>query len=248
MKMVIPREHGAWGMLMAPLAIGMFASGLRPDHVLLVLGVLAAYMSSYSLIQWIKYPGRSSQARRWTFVYGAAGMAFGLPLLYRYPALLWLVLPAALTLLVNIGFAIRRQERHLLNDLAAMSGLSLGAVAAYFVGRQEFDGTAWIIWLACVLQFFGSALHVKTLIREKGVRSMKSAANLYHGVLLPLPLVANALFPGLFPYGWLSLAYAFSAVKVWATPFNASIRPIKVGLVEVANVVWFVTVASAVFR
>lgn len=247
MKILLPREHGAWGMLFAPLLVGMFAGGARGYHVLLFLGMLAVYLATYPLIQWVKNPKRNSELKGWIAGYGAAAVVPGLPLLFKYPGLIWLALPAGTLLLVNIRFAIRKKERHMLNDLAAIGGLSFGGVAAYYVGVQAFDLKAWLVWLSCLLLFFGSVLHVKSLIREKGNRAVKTVANLYHAVLVPLPILAQFAYPELLPYKWLALAYAFSAVKVWFTPFHSTVRPLTIGILEIANTVWFVIVASFVF-
>lgn len=248
MKFVIPREHGAWGMLFAPLLIGMLVAGLNLNHVPLVLGMLAAYLASNPLIQWIKSQKRNSHMLNWALGYGAAAALLGIPLLFQYPRLIGLFLAAGLVLLVNIQFTVRKKERHLLNDLAAMAGLSLGAVAAYYIGRGSINGTSWYLWIACILQFFGSALHVKTLIREKGNRRVKTIANLYHIVLLILPFAVHLVFPTQFPYQWLSLAYLLSAGRTLLTPFNSNIRPLTIGILEIFNTVWFVIVTSVVFH
>lgn len=234
-------------MLFAPLLIGIFVAGLQLNHGLLVFGMLAAYLASNPLIQWIKNRKRNPHMLKWAFGYGAAAALLGVPLLFQYPRLIGLFLAAGLVLLINIQFAVRKKERHLLNDFAAMCGLALGAVAAYYVGHGSIGVTAWYLWAACILQFFGSALHVKTLIREKGNRRMKTIANLYHIVLLALPFLINFAFPALFPYKWLSLAYLLSAVRTWLTPFNSDVRPLTIGVLEIVNTVWFVVVTSMVF-
>ncbi|GAX91390.1 YwiC-like family protein [Effusibacillus lacus] len=248
MKAVIPREHGAWGMLFAPLLVGMFAGGLAASHVLLVLSMLGVYLASYPLIQWFKNPKRNAHLRGWILGYGAASAVLGLPLVYLYPKLVWLALPAAVVLMINIGFAVRKQERHILNDLVAISGLSLGGVAAYYVSTNGFDLTSGVIWLSCFLVFTGSVLHVKSLIREKGNRTIKAAANIYHVLLVALPIAAEFAFPELLPYKWMSLAFAFSAIKVWVTPFNKPMRSLTIGMIEIANTVWFAISAGIVLH
>ncbi|MGZ4031947.1 MAG: YwiC-like family protein, partial [Tumebacillaceae bacterium] len=131
MKVVLPREHGAWGMLFGPLLAGMIAGGFRMADILLVFAMLAVYLASNPLIQWLKQPERKADMKKWAIGYSAAAAAFGLPLVFYYPPLLLLALPGGVSLLINIRFALRKQERHLLNDLAAIAGLCLGAVAAY---------------------------------------------------------------------------------------------------------------------
>lgn len=246
MKIVLPREHGAWGMLFAPLIIGAVASGLKPVHGWLFVAMLATYLTVNPFIQWLKNRKRNAPLLPWIIGYGLAALFSGFPLLFRFPALAWLIPPAGLMVLVNIAFALQKKERHLLNDLAAESGLSLGAVAAYYVGQETFSPFAWVLWAACLFLFFGCALHVKTLIREKGNRRIKRIANLYHLLLLLLPWIAFWAFPLAFSWPWLSLAYLFAALRAWLIPFNASLRPLTIGIIEIANTVWFV-VAILIF-
>lgn len=246
MKMLIPKEHGAWAMLFAPLLIGMSASRPGLYHIPLFLSMLAVYLASNPLVKWSKNPRRNPELKPWIAGYGMAAIGLGLPLLFKYEQLLCYVLPAVSLLLINIGFARHKKERHLLNDLASIGGLSLGGVAAYYVGIHSITLTAWIIWLSCLLLFFGSALHVKSLIRQKGNRIVKRTANLYHLILVLLPITAPLAIPALSPYVWMSLAFLFSAVKVWATPCNASFRILTIGVIEIVNSIWFVIVASIV--
>jgi hypothetical protein len=248
MKLVLPREHGAWGMLFGPLLAGMIAGGFRLADILLILSMLMVYLASNPLIQWLKQPARKADMKKWAFGYSAAAALLGIPLVIIDPQLLWLALPAGVSLLINIRFALRKQERHLLNDLAAIAGLCLGAVAAFYVGQRTFAIQSWYMWGAFVLQFFGSALYVKTLIREKGNRDVKMAANQFQGLLLFISIVIGMVLPGHFPVVYLSLAFAFSLVKVWVTPFDLNLRPLTVGLIEIGNTIWFTLIVGFIFR
>jgi hypothetical protein len=247
MKVILPREHGAWGMLFAPLLAGIIVSGFTPNHLLLVLGMLAAYLASHPLIQWLKHPQQKASMKTWAFGYGTAALLFGIPLLLQFPQLMGLAFVAAAMLMVNIQFAVLRQERHMLNNFAAICGLSLGAVAAYYVGQQSFDETAWLLGTLFVAYFFGSALHVKSLIREKNNRFIKRAANWYHGMLIVLPLLISTFYPESNAFLYLALAFSCSSIKVWMTKFQQDVRPLKIGILEIVNTVWFVLVVSILF-
>lgn len=248
MKLVIPREHGAWGMLFGPLLAGIIAGGFVPYHVLLVLSMLMIFLASNPLIQWLKQPKRKIDMLKWAIGYGVVAAILGLPLAIRYPGLFWLAPPAAIVLLINIRYALRRQERALSNDLAAICGLSLGVVAAFYVGQGHFALQAWYLWAAFALQFFGTALYVKTLIREKGNRTVKMATNLFQALLLFLSIVVGMVLPGGFPVVWLTLAYAFSVFKVWLTPFDVKMSPMTIGLIEIGNTIWFTVIVGLIFR
>lgn len=244
MKMVLPREHGSWGILFAPLLVGTFSAGAEWHHLLLFSGALSAFLAANPLIQWLKNPQKNRTMVRWMIGYGIAALLFGVPLLLVYRPLLWIAAGACLTLGVNILFAVNRRERHLLNDAAAIFGLSLGGVAAYFVGAQSLTVDALWVALASLLFFFGSALHVKTLIREKGNLAYKRAADWYHLFLLVGAMTSAAVYPELFHSPWLWLAYLGSALRTWLTPFNSNMRPSTAGMLEIVNTIWFVIAAS----
>lgn len=248
LKVVLPREHGAWGMLFAPLVIGMFSAGFNFYHVLLILAMLAAYLASNPLIQWCKNSKRNPNLLKWALGYGMAAAVLGIPVLFPYPKLILILLGTTLILLINIRFAVNKNERHLFNDFTAMAGLSLGGISSYYVGKGIIDSASFFLWLTCLLQFFGSALHVKTFIREKGNRTFKNAANWYHIFLIALPLLAAFAFPTVFPYKWLFLAYAGSVLRTWLTPFNSNVSAKKAGILEIFNTIWFVIIVSFVFR
>ncbi|HEU4962683.1 MAG TPA: YwiC-like family protein [Bacilli bacterium] len=245
MKLVLPREHGSWGILFAPLLVGTIVAGAGWAHLLLFSGALAAFLAAHPLILWLKNPQKHKAMLRWTIGYGVAALLFGLPLLYAYHPLFWVVAGAGLTLLLNIWFAVTKRERHLFNDIVAIGGLSLGGVAAYLIGAGTQMWSFEALWIACapLLLFIGSALHVKTMIREKGNLRFKRLAAGYHLLLLVAPMLTAALWPDVFPYPWLWLAYLVSALRTWLTPFGATRRPLTIGLIEIGNTVWFVIVA-----
>ena len=232
MKLVLPREHGTWGMLLAPFLAGVVAGGWTIWHLLLGLTLLAVFFAIPPLLQWVKNPARQQAMKKWGLGYLGVAVVLGLPVLLRFPVLEWLFVPAALTVSLNILFARRKQERHLLNDLAGIVGLVLGGVAACLVGSRHAVGVGLEIAACFTLYFFGVALYVKTILRNKGSRSMKVLANLYPIGMALLTLTLPAP-------GFLLLACSFSILKVWLTPYNASLRAKTLGLIEIANLIWF---------
>lgn len=230
-QLVIPHEHGAWMMWPVPLAVGMAGTPWRPSNLLLAGAVLFAYLASYPLLQSLRYPFQRAYWLRWAVGYGAVAALFGLPLVWMHPTLLVVGMIALAGFVVNAWFARNRHERHLLNDLVAMAGLNLAVVAAYVVGRGRLDLEAWSLWGLCLLYFFGTALHVKSLIRERRNRLLKAAAI---GYALAVPaLLALAVQP------LLAVAYLPAAVRALVIPQNHSFKAIVLGVVEIVCSVWF---------
>lgn len=231
MRVVIPHEHGAWMMWLAPLAVGMAVTPWHPAKLLLVGAVLFAYLGSYPLLQLLRHPEQRQLWLGWAVGYGTVAIAFALPLLLMRPVLLLVGVMAVGALAVNAWFAYQRQERNLLNDFVAMAGLSLSVVAAYAVGAEQIDATAWGLWGLCVLYFFGTALHVKSLIRERRNRLLKITAVLY--ALALSSLLALTVHP------YLGIGQLPATLRTMVIPQNHRFKAIVLGVIEIICTVWF---------
>lgn len=193
--------------------------------------MLFAYLASYPLLQSLRHPEQKFYWLRWAAGYGLVAALFGIPLLLVRPQLLWLVPLALATFVVNAWFARQRNERNLLNDLAAMAGLNLTAVAGYVTGRGRWDAEAWILWAVCLLYFFGTALHVKSLLRERRNRLMKSLAVAY---ALVMPAVLALVLQPL-----LAVAHLPATLRAMAIPQEHRLKSIVLGVIEIVCSLWF---------
>ncbi len=218
-------------MWLAPLAVGLAGTPWHPAKLLLVGAVLFAYLASYPLLQSLRYPSERLFWLRWAGGYGAVAALFGLPLVWMRPLLLVVGLVALAGFAVNAWFARQRNERHLLNDLVAMAGLNLAVVAGYVVGTARLDAEAWGLWVLCLLYFFGTALHVKSLIRERRNPWMKVMAVVY---VLAVPAVLAMVV-----HRWLAVAYLPAALRTLAIPQNHRFKAIVLGVIEIVCSVWF---------
>ncbi|MDI3257749.1 MAG: YwiC-like family protein [Kyrpidia sp.] len=231
MTWVIPREHGAWMMWIGPLIVGIGATPWKYTQILLVGASLFAFMAADPFLQGLRQPRRRGYWWRWAWGYGVVAAAFGIPLLVAVPGLVFAGIGAAVCLAVNSVFALRRQDRHLVNDLLAIAGLTLTGIAAYLVGRGSLDEPAWGFWALCVAYFFGTALYVKSLIRERRNRTLKWAANVY-GTVLALTCLAA---------GWaVAVACLPAAVRAWAIRQERPPKVKTIGILEIAISLWFV--------
>ncbi|MCS6829122.1 MAG: YwiC-like family protein [Armatimonadota bacterium] len=230
-RIVLPHEHGAWMMWLVPLAVGLAITPWHLSKPLLVGAVLFAYLASYPLLQALRYPGQRTYWLRWAAGYGVVAAALGIPLVLMRPSLLVVGFAALMGFAVNAWFARLRNERNLFNDLVAMAGLNLTVVAAYIAGAGVWSDRAWILWGVCMSYFFGSALHVKSLIRERRNRWMKVWAVVY---MLAVPVALAWLLQPL-----LAVAYLPAIARTLAIPQSHSLRAIALGVIEIVCSVWF---------
>jgi hypothetical protein len=177
-KPVIPREHGAWAILLLPLMLGAVIAGRFTPAVLVLLASALFVFLSYTparvlsrhLTDQRQAPGRLRQAAWWTALYLIPGIAGCVWLLaHGHHALL---LPGALAMASFLAalFASCSMPKSIAGDLFSVVGLSLGAPAAYAVASGVLDRTAWLSYLMIVLFFGSSVFYVRMKINAIAVR------------------------------------------------------------------------------
>ena len=206
--MILPREHGAWGLLLVPFITGAGVAFRESSHVLPVLLLLAATLALF----WLRTPAESllgtsamraqtNEERRSVVVVilglGAmAALALGTLLWAGRNPYLWLIGTAAAAafiaqaLLKNLGRRLR-----MLSEIVGTIGLTTSAPAAYYVVTGKFGSTAWMLWLANLI-FAGNQIHYVQIrihvARVEGVR-----AKFARGWAFAVGQVAMALVLGL---------------------------------------------------
>jgi hypothetical protein len=238
----IPRQHGAWAMLLLPLLLGTAAS--RPSGWQLVLGVaaLTAYLASAAAQAWFR-GRRPPEYRTPILAYGAAFAVSGLVLVVAFPALLLslaVVLPAGT---IVLGGARPGTRRDLANSLAQVAqALVLVPASAYVSGVFVLE-TVVALTIVAAAYLLGSVLVVRSVLRERGNPVFASFSIAFH--LAALGGAAAAL----------PIAYAFVAagltVRALALPLvqrrlaagPRPLRPVQVGIVEMAASLAVVIVA-----
>lgn len=190
---MLPLEHGAWAILLAPIIIGLIAAPvLSPLAALLfVLGALAVFVSRAPLQVLLAKP-RDRRAQGWLAFYAAlaAGAFIPLILLLGCWKLLYFAVPSGLLLAENL-LANRSGKRFsAFNEAAGVFGLCLGAPAAYYAASFQLDARAWSIWLLCSAFYLGPIFYVKTAalqhraVADPGalpaLAAMRVRSNLYH--------------------------------------------------------------------
>ena len=174
-KPPLPREHGAWGILLIPFATAAGVSGVFDWKVALLLGaVLSFYLARASFLK---------NDLKWTITLLA--VCAGLVLLLLIGARLWWLAAFGA---VAAPLAFRKTERSVPAQLLAVAGLTLTAPAAWYAATGRLDSKALWLWLLNVLYFGGGVfyvkMHVAAAIRRKPLGSWREKMALGAGTLL----------------------------------------------------------------
>ncbi len=172
---VLPREHGAWGILLVPLVTGATVALLRGGSLLPILLFLLASMSLFCLRTPVEaLLGTAAQridnaSERRLVMLAAAG--YSSVACVALAALLWngnhpalLMLGAIAAASFGVQALLRRLGRatRMPSQIAGLIGLTSTATGAYYVSTGRLDSTAWMIWAANWL-FAANQVHMVQL-------------------------------------------------------------------------------------
>jgi len=202
-KLKLPREHGAWAMLYVPLLAGILVAGAFPlPALMLVLSATALFIGREPLLGWLRARRRQKESgglRDLALGYIACAFVFGAPqiLVYRLFWLLPLGLLTILLLWITSAMAARGRDRGVAGEILAISGLALGAPAAYYAASGRLGTGALWLWVLSVLYFTSSVFYVKMRVlssnrrRVEAYRCARRNCASYHAFLF-LGLIALA--------------------------------------------------------
>ncbi|HWQ03385.1 MAG TPA: YwiC-like family protein [Candidatus Nitrosotenuis sp.] len=184
-KLLMPVEHGAWGLLLVPmLCAAILAGEWNAPLWILCIAALALFLLRGSI------EARRAQVRTqpfsWKILFAPAHLtllltaaAGGLVLLgvYRRMQLIPVALAGGLLflvqhLLVRAHSAEKSEKRSLYAELVGVALLSLAAPAAWIAARGALDQAGTRVWLLSLFFFLGGVLYVK--FRVRGVLSHRS--------------------------------------------------------------------------
>jgi hypothetical protein len=255
--LIVPREHGAWGMLLVPLATGA-ALGLLSDGrvfplVLLTLLALALFWFRTPVESLLGTSPMRAQTDAERRVALQAILWLGSVVTLSLTALLWdvnnvqfLVL-AAITAVAFAGQVILKQFGRNLRmsaQVVGALGLTASAPAAYFVATGRFEMQAAALWLANWL-FAGDQIHFVQLRIHAG-RAAGWRKKFEQGRLFLLGQVGMAILLGLAAYArilplWSVIAFVpimFRGVAwFFRKPQALAVR--RLGWTELAHAVVF---------
>ena len=233
-------------MLLVPWLAGVLTAGFRWVHLPLLGAWLAGYLFSYYLLQAVK-TRRPGRVRAQLLAYATPTILLGGLVLTLQPQLLWYAPAYALLLGINVAYAVRRNERALVNDLASVAQSCLMVLVFATVAGQT-PGHVLPAFLAVTAYFTGTVLYVKTMIRERGRTGYYRASVAYHLVILAVAAGLRAPVAILFA-GLLVRAYAFPQGRLLPLHRRGGKRPMtpkQVGVIEIVACV-LLLVAITVF-
>jgi hypothetical protein len=263
--LVIPREHGAWGMLLVPLATGAVAS-LRSSVnggplALFILAAVSLFWLRTPFESWLGTSAIKAQTNNErTFVLKVIA-GIGVLAVVSIVGLLWngqfqglLVIGAVAGLAFAIQAGVKKLGRkgRMPAQIIGAVGLTSTAAGAYYVATGKLDHTAVALWLANWL-FAGNQIHfVQVRIRSSRATNMdeKMRQGLFFlcGQVCLIGAILAACRLGLFPG---AIALAFLPVLVRGTLwFVRRHRPLDVhqlGLSELTHALIFGALLCASF-
>jgi hypothetical protein len=185
--LILPREHGAWGLLLVPLVTGAGVALREGGKVVPLLLLLIAALSLF----WLRTPVESllgtsamrAQTKEERVTVGLVTLGLAKVAVVALGALLWAGRNRGLWLiggLAAVSFVaqalLRRMGRRtrMLSEIVGTVGLTLSAPAAYYVVTGRLDKMAWMLWLVN-LAFAANQIHYVQLrihsARVQGVRN-----------------------------------------------------------------------------
>ncbi len=244
-RLWIPRQHGAWAMLLLPVLLGVAASRADPWQLAVAGVALAAYLASATAQTWSR-TRRPLEYRLPIAVYGSIAAILGVLLLFVFPPLALAGLVVLPTGAIVFRGAQPGTRRDLANSLAQVAqSLVLVPAAAWVSG--DWDPTRVLTYTLIAAGYqLGTVLVVRSVLRERGNGAFLGLSIGFH-----LLLVAAAFVTLPVPYSILAAALtARAAVLPWLQRRLAAsrrpLRPVHVGVTEIVASLAVVIVSFAV--
>ena len=237
MKLFIPKQHGAWAMLIIPYWLGVAASDFIWQHIPAFLGWICLYLATYPMLLLFKKK-KMAFYLKWTIIYLIPSVILlFIPFYYQSSVLIFglLMIPF---FMINIYFSVKKQDRAFGNDVSAIISFSVAGLASSYLPSGEISSIALMVSIGSTLFFIGSTFYIKSVIREKKNERFKWFSWIYHAVIVILCLVA---------WEWI-MAIAFIASLIRAIVFYGKSYSIKkIGIYEIGNaVIFFVIMLVAI--
>jgi len=158
--LVVPREHGAWGMLLIPLvtgaAVGLLAGGRVAPVLLLTTAVLALFWLRTPVESWLGTGAVRVQTRqelqlvRGVILPITTIAAISLSALFwqgKNHELIWLGIIAGVVFVLQMFLKRMGRTTRMAAEVVGALALTSTAPAAYCVATGRLDARAWALWL-----------------------------------------------------------------------------------------------------
>ncbi|MGJ7919565.1 YwiC-like family protein [Neobacillus sp. LXY-4] len=237
MQLFLPKQHGAWAMLIIPFWLGVAASGFLWHHIPFFFGWLFLYLATYPMLLLFKKK-KIQFYTKWTLIYMTPALGLLLVVLFTRPTIVYFGLLMIPFFIINAYYSSKNNDRAFLNDISAILTFSIAGLASSYLYNGSISAETILIFAASILFFTGSTFYVKTMIREKKNLAFKWISWGFHVVapilwlLLGEWIVALAFIP--------SLVRAF---YMYGKPYSAK----QVGIYEIVNAaIFFIFIVVAI--
>jgi len=264
-KILVPREHGSWGMWLLPLFSGAFVglASATQDAALPVFwfcvaaaAAFLAYQPLETLLGLSPLRARTSAERNLAILWVGATIALGSYSILRLVQLgrgrvLWFAAVGLACFGVRWAFGKTRAFRASKQIMGAM-GLTAAAAGAYYVTTGKLDATAFSLWIASWLFAAGQIEFVQLCIRTTTAtsRAQKMRAGsmvfLFHLILVAMAVIAAQA--NLAP-AWLALAFVPALLRmiVWGATRPRKINFQALGFAELFQNILFACLLAEAF-
>jgi hypothetical protein len=163
-SLIVPREHGAWGILLVPLvtgaALGLMAGGSVQRLAAFTVVALALFWLRTPVESWLgttpiraRTPEELRLVWRTALALTAVAAAALIRLLWgwRTQALLAIGAAAAAAFLLQAGVKRIWRGARTISQAIGAAGLTSTAPAAWYVTTGRLDAMAWTLWAANLL-------------------------------------------------------------------------------------------------
>jgi len=184
--LIVPREHGAWGLMLVPLFTGVAAGLASAQHFWPLLLFVAAALFLF----WLRTPvesllgsgpmtARNSQERwaafRASLVLAVASATCLVALMWggRNLKLLLIGSVAAVAFVAQVVFRMLGRKARMVSQLAGAVGLTATAPAAYYLGTGRLDLSGVALWIANWLFAWNQIHFVQVRIHAARARTLR---------------------------------------------------------------------------
>jgi YwiC-like protein len=256
-SLIVPREHGAWGLLLVPMVTGAGVAFRESSHVVPALLLLLAALALF----WLRTPlegllgtsalrAQTPEERRSVAVViavlgTAAALTLGTLLWAGQNPFLWQIGAVAGSVFIAQAL-LKKLGRHtrMLSEIVGTIGLTASGPAMYYVITGNFGLTACVIWIANLI-FAGDQIHyvqlrIHTVHVEGFWNKLKRGWAFAAGQLLMTAALTIACLSGLIP-AIASIAFSPLLFRGWFY-FIQEPRPLavrKLGWSELTHAVAF---------
>jgi hypothetical protein len=225
MNLFLPKQHGAWAMLIIPFWLGVAATELLWQHIPFFGGWLFLYLATYPML--LLFKGKKLKYyTKWSIYYLVPSLLFLLlPLLYE-PKLLYFGALMIPFFIVNAYYSSKNRDRALINDISAIIAFSLAGVGSGFIVSGTIHTGLILVFICSTLFFLGSTFYVKSMIRERKNSHFKWISWIYHLIVVMVWLVLGEWY--------ILLAFMPSflrSIVFYGRPLSAK----QVGIYEIVN-------------